>query len=225
MRERFTAFRDRLLHPLAERRPPPREPGGERRPALVAGLGNPTEQYAQSRHNVAVWCLQLLASRHGTRLERDGRLERAEIEVEGHSLHLVWPRAMVNASGPPLAAELRRLGLRSDQLLLIFDDLDLPAGRLRIRPHGGHGGHNGVRSLADALGDGAFARLRIGIDRPYDDGVPVRDPERVAEWVLAPLDAAERALLEQAVARAADAIELAAVEGVDIAMNRFNRRD
>ncbi len=224
MRQRFTAFRDRVLRPQPRQpsQPAAGEPEGARRPELIVGLGNPGGEYGNTRHNVGAWCASLLASRHAVRLQRHGQVDRATIEVRGHALHLARPRAMVNASGLPVAAEARRLGLRSDQLLVVFDDLDLPVGQLRIRPHGGHGGHNGVRSLLDALGDGSFARIRIGIDRPYDDGRPVRDPDRIAGWVLSPPGAEERARLDEAVALAAEAIELAAVEGVDAAMSAFN---
>ncbi len=224
MRQRFAVFRDRLLRPQPRQSSPPAagEPEGARRPSLIVGLGNPGGEYGDTRHNVGAWCVSLLARRHAARLQRHGQVDRATIEVRGHDLHLARPRAMVNASGPPVAAEARRLRLRSEQLLVVFDDLDLPVGQLRIRPHGGHGGHNGVRSLLDALGDNGFARLRIGIDRPYDDGRPVRDPDRIAEWVLSSPGAEERARLDEAVALAAEAIELAAVEGVDAAMSAFN---
>ena len=224
MRQRFSAFRDRVLHSRARQPPRPscEEPEGPRRPALVVGLGNPGGEYGNTRHNVGAWCVSLLARRHDVRLQRHGRVDSATIEVRGRALHLARPHAMVNESGPPVATEARRLRLRTDHLLVIFDDLDLPVGQLRIRPHGGHGGHNGVRSLLESLGGGEFARLRIGIDRPYDRGQPVRDPERVADWVLSPPSPEERARLDDAVALAADAIELAAVEGIDAAMSAFN---
>lgn len=225
MRERFSAFRDRLLHPLSGEEQPasPVERSGMRTPALVLGIGNPGAEYGNTRHNVGAWCIALLARRHGVELERHGRVDRAAVEVEGHTLHLARARAYVNESGPPTAAEASRLGIGPERLLFIYDDIDLPVGRMRIRPHGGHGGHNGVRSLIDALGSDAFARIRVGIDRPYDDGRPVRDPDRIADWVLSEPGPEERALLDEAVARTADAVELAVLQGIDIAMNRFNR--
>ena len=224
MRERFAAFRQRVLHRREARQPPPLPgpPEGPRRPALVVGLGNPGADYGNTRHNVGAWCVNLLARRGGVQLRREGRMDRGTIELAGQPLHLARPRAMVNESGPPVAAEARRLGVRPDQLLVVYDELDLPLGHVRIRPHGGHGGHNGVRSLLDALGSGDFARVRIGIDRPYDAGEPVRDPERVADWVLSPPGPEERSRLDEAIAVVADAIELAMTEGLDIAMNRFN---
>jgi PTH1 family peptidyl-tRNA hydrolase len=225
MRERFASFGDRLLHPLAgkERPASPAERAGVRTPALVLGIGNPGAEYGNTRHNVGAWCIALLARRHGVELERHGRVDRAAVEVEGHTLHLARARAYVNESGPPAAAEANRLGIGPERLLFIYDDIDLSVGRMRIRQRGGHGGHNGVRSLIDALGSDAFARIRVGVDRPYDDGRPVRDPERIADWVLSEPGPAERALLDEAVARTADAVEAAVVHGIDIAMNRFNQ--
>lgn len=224
MRERFAAFRQRVLHPREAQQPPPLpdRTEGPRRPALVVGLGNPGADYGNTRHNVGAWCVNLLARRGGVQLRREGRVDRGTIELAGQQLHLARPRAMVNESGPPVAAEARRLGLRPDQLLVVYDDLDLSVGQVRMRPHGGHGGHNGVRSLLDALGSGDFARARIGIDRPYDAGEPVRDPDRVASWVLSPPGPDDRRRLDEAIAIVADAIEVALTEGFDIAMNRFN---
>lgn len=226
MRQRFAAFRQRVLRPLTGRAAAPaaEQRQGPQRPALIVGLGNPGAAYGETRHNVGAWCVALLARRRGVRLERAGRVDRASIEVEGRTVHLARPRAMVNESGPPVAAEVLRLGLHLDQLLVIYDEIDLPLGQLRIRSRGGHGGHNGIRSLIDALGGDDFARVRIGVDRPYDAGEPVRDPERVADWVLSAPTMAERERLDETVAMVADAIELAAVEGIDIAMNRFNPR-
>ena len=225
MRQRFSAFRNRVLRPgMREQPAPPAEEqaGGPARPALVVGLGNPGSEYGNTRHNVGAWCVNLLARRHGAQLTRHGTVDAAAIAVDGRALQLARPRVQMNECGPPVAAEARRLRLTTPQLLIVYDDIDLPAGQVRIRPHGGHGGHNGVRSLLDALGDGDFARVRIGIDRPYDGGEPVRDPDRVADWVLSAPAAEERARLDRAVALAADAVELAATEGVDLAMNRFN---
>ena len=149
-------------------------------------------------------------------------METATVEVEGRTVYLARPRAYVNESGPPIAAELRRLNLDARQLLVVYDDIDLPVGQLRIRGQGGHGGYNGMKSLLGAVGGGEFARVRIGIDRPYDDGKPVREPDRVAEWVLAPPSNREREAIERTIEVAADAIVLAIGSGVEQAMSRFN---
>ena len=224
VRTRFASFRNRLARrPAApDAAEAERDEGGPPRPRLVVGLGNPDAEYRGTRHNVGVWCVELLASRHGQQLARGRKAWTATIDVDGRRLHLARPRAYVNQSGGPVAAELARLKLRRQDLLVIYDELDLPLGQLRIRPHGGHGGHNGMRSLIGALGEGDFPRIRIGIDRPYDHGVPVRDPDRVADWVLSQPNRSDREALEIAVAAAADAVELALREGIEIAMNRLN---
>ena len=229
LRRRFSNFRERLARPRrpegagdAEPAEATEPPAGPVRPRLVVGLGNPDSEYRGNRHNVGAWCVELLAKRRGTKLKRERRAWSATVDLDGRALHLAWPCAYVNESGRPVASELARLGLRRQELLVIYDELDLPLGQLRIRPHGGHGGHNGMRSLLDALGGGDFPRIRVGIDRPYDDGKPVRDPERVAAWVLSNPPPREREALDAAVARAADAVELAALEGIEVAMTRLN---
>jgi PTH1 family peptidyl-tRNA hydrolase len=191
------------------------------RPVLVVGFGNPGNEYASTRHNVGVWCVRALGRRYHAQFERRGKLEAATVEIEGRTVHIARPRSYVNESGPPIAAELRRLKLEPSQLLAIYDDLDQPVGQVRIRLSGGHGGHNGMRSLIGVVGN-EFPRIRVGIDRPYDDGRPVREPDRIAEWVLAAPSKVERERLEAAVEAAADAVVLAVTEGVELAMNRFN---
>jgi len=224
MRQRFDSFREAVRRRPAL--PPPDGEFGEgdglQRPAFVVGLGNPGEKYASTRHNVGAWCIRALLKRHGGQLSREGRMEVATVTIEGRRVVLGRPRSYMNESGPPVAAELRRLKLHPRQLLVIYDELDLPVARVRMRASGGHGGNNGMRSLIGAIGSQEFARIRIGIDRPYDDGQPVRDPDRVAAWVLSRPTGEDRARLEAAVERAADAIEDAVREGVEVAMNRVN---
>ena len=238
---RFTAFRDRLGAPPARQdeatsNDASDDPAESLRPRLIVGLGNPGPEYEGTRHNVGMWTIQQLAERHGATLARDKRVWRATIEVGGRPLHLAAPRSWYNESGPAVASELRRLRLARTQLLVIHDDIDMARARVRMRPHGGHGGNNGMRSILDALGGGDFPRIRIGIDRPYDPdpddpdgalsrGRPVRDPDRVADWVLSGPNREERASLDAAIADVADAVELAAREGIDAAMNRLNRRE
>ena len=109
-----------------------------------------------------------------------------------------------------------------DALLVVYDEIDLPLARVRMRPQGGHGGNNGMRSIIGSLGGGDFPRIRIGIDRPYDDGKPVRDPDRVADWVLGKPGREEREAIEAAVEAAADAVELAVRESVEAAMRSLH---
>jgi PTH1 family peptidyl-tRNA hydrolase len=150
-------------------------------------------------------------------------MEVARVTIEGRTVHIGRVlSSYYNDSGGPIQGELRRLGLTPWQLLVVYDELDLPVAQIRIRAFGGHGGNNGMRSIIAALGSQDFARIRVGIDRPYDDGTPVRDPDRIAGWVLSAPPREEREQLEAAVARAADAIEVAVAGGIESAMSRFN---
>jgi PTH1 family peptidyl-tRNA hydrolase len=228
VRGRFSEFRDASVPraPAVREEPPTDHASGEIvRPVLVMGLGNPDREYASTRHNVGAWCVQLLARRHHVVLQRQGRVDRAEIAVDGHRIAIARPRSYMNESGPPVAAEVRRLRIDPSQLVVIYDELDLPVGRTRMRLQGGHGGNNGMRSLIAALGTTEFPRIRIGIDRPYDDGRPVRDPDRVADWVLTPPSAGDRQALEAAVEAVAEAVEDAAREGLEAAMSALNARE
>ena len=193
------------------------------RPLVVFGLGNPDDRYEQTRHNVGAWCIALLARRHRVELKREGRVNVARIEVEGRPLFIARPRSYMNESGPPIAQEARRLHAVPQQVMVIYDELDLPVGQTRMRLQGSSGGNNGMKSIIGALGSQEFARVRIGIDRPYDHGAPVRDPERIAAWVLSRPSPEHRAALEAAVERAADAVEAAAREGYSVAMQRMNQ--
>jgi PTH1 family peptidyl-tRNA hydrolase len=226
MRARFTAFRDRLRRVPATDETLELAAEGDaspRRPALVCGLGNTGARYGNTRHNVGAWTVNLLARRYGRQLERHGRIDGTTIDSEGGRFHVARSRSMYNDCGPPIAAEVRRLRLRPEQLLVVYDDIDLPLEAIRVRQRGSHGGNNGMRSIIAALGSSDFPRIRIGIDRPYDGGAPVRDPERVAGWVLSNPPPDERRRLDETVALVADAVELAAREGVERAMNRYNR--
>lgn len=194
----------------------------ERRPLLVVGLGNPGSEYAATRHNVGAWCIASLARKYRVELKRQGRVDSAAISIEGRRLTLARPRSYMNESGGPVAQEARRVHAAPSQVLVIYDELDLPVGRTRMRLQGSSGGNNGMKSLISALGSDQFARIRVGIDRPYDAGVPVRDPDRVAKWVLSRPSAADQALLDAAVARVVAAIEVAVIEGYDAGMRAVN---
>ena len=222
---RFTGFRGARKRPANEalEEPARLEPAFDGRPLLVVGLGNPGGEYGNTRHNIGVRVINLLAKRHGTQLKTHGKIDRATVTVDGREVTLARPRAFMNVSGPPVAAELRRLQLQPEALLVVYDDLDLPVGRLRLRQTGSAGGNNGMKSLIASVGTKDFGRARIGIDRPYENGKGVRDPDRIAEWVLSAPNPDDRRLLEDAITRAADAIELALQRGLEVAMGEYNR--
>lgn len=191
---------------------------------LIVGLGNPGREYAHSRHNVGYWCLNRLARRQGIAFTKRGRLATVgEGRLLDRPVVLAKPRTFVNLSGRAVSHLLQRYRLSPQHLLVVCDDLDLPAGRVRLRPRGTHGGHRGVRSIVEAIGSEDFPRIRIGIGRPEVDGEPTWEPEAVAAYVLAPMTAEERRVLDEAAATAGEAILCLLTEGVEEAMNRYNR--
>ena len=185
---------------------------------LIVGLGNPDRPYRRTRHNVGWDVIDRMARRWGvTGDQEDGWARVGSTKVGRHGILLAKPQTYVNRSGVAVADLLRRHRVKIEGLLVIADDLDLPLGRLRLRGGGSHGGHNGLRSIIEALGRDDFPRLRVGIGRP-PSGV---DP---AEFVLTPFRDDEDAPMQAALDRAADAVETLLREGLQVAMNRFNTR-
>jgi PTH1 family peptidyl-tRNA hydrolase len=187
------------------------------------GLGNPGPAYAHNRHNVGYWVVNRLARQHSINLKARRLAALGEGSIEGKEVLLVKPRTFVNASGHAVASALRHGKVPPERLLVLYDELDLPAGRLRIKAKGGHGGHNGLRSVVSAVGSSDFPRMRIGIGRPNLDGEPTWDPDVVAVWVLSDPSPEEAQTLHEAVGRAAEAVEVALKDGVETAMNRYNK--
>ena len=226
---RFAQFRPRASRPQDEGIIASAEPtppiDGPVRPLLVVGLGNPDRDYGQTRHNVGMWCVGVLAQRHHVELSRKDRVDTARVPIEGgEAVNIAISRTFYNDAGAGIVAELKRLGGTPAQMLIVYDDLDLPVGRTRMRLQGSSGGNNGLKSIIAALGGATdFPRIRVGIDRPYDGTIPVRDPERIAKWVLARPSAQQRAILDAAVDRVADAVEESARVGFEVAMNSLNR--
>jgi len=196
--------------------------GGYHRPVMkvLGGLGNPGDRYRLTRHNVGFRVVDLLADRWGLTGQgrvRDGaaRLEHQLPDPVG-SVLLVKPMRYMNASGAPLRAAMRQTNADpATDLLVVYDDADLPLGRIRIRGGGSAGGHNGIRDVIRALGTDEFPRLRVGIGRGGD----------TVDHVLSTFRPDERDLATEAIATAADAAELWLREGTESAMNAFNGVD
>lgn len=184
---------------------------------LIAGLGNPGKRYAKTRHNIGFMVLDEIARRLGSRGWRDERLASiCDVSLGSASLLLVKPQTFMNLSGHAVVAYASRAKAAPENILVIGDDLDLPLGRLRLRPDGRPGGHNGLRSIASELQTESFARLRVGIGRPAEE-----DP---IDYVLAPFSEAEAVHLP-AIVSAACEMAVGTVElGLIVAMNRFNGR-
>jgi PTH1 family peptidyl-tRNA hydrolase len=184
---------------------------------LVVGLGNPGRTYDGTRHNVGFAVMDALAGRH--RLEWESApADAALAKWRNAGALLAKPLTFMNASGGAIGELLRFYKINSVDCLVVVDDANLELGRLRARASGSAGGHNGLKSVIATLGTGEFARLRIGVGR----GDGRRD---LADHVLAAFDPNERSSVAEAVGRAADAVELFVVEGIEPVMNAFNRKE
>jgi PTH1 family peptidyl-tRNA hydrolase len=191
---------------------------------LVVGLGNPGPDYSGTRHNLGFKVVNELARRASVQPRAaGGNLVAGVGDLAGEAVALVKPLTYVNESGPAVARAQRESGCPSEHTIVVYDDLDLASGALRIRLGGGHGGHNGLKSIV-AHADPEFVRVRIGIGRPVVDGKPTRDPKHISAWVLGKPSASEARDIDETVKLAADAVETVIREGVEIAGNQFNRR-
>jgi len=185
---------------------------------MIVGLGNPGREYAGSRHNIGFRVVEALARAHGLAFARRRGMHAivAEGMACGSRVILVKPQRYMNLSGKVVGSQSRLFRMQPERTLVVYDDLDLPLGRLRLRPDGSSGGHRGMLSIIEALGTQAFPRLRVGIDRPPGK----MDP---AEYVLLPFDAQDQPLVAEAVQTAVAAIECWLKGGMVEAMERFNR--
>jgi PTH1 family peptidyl-tRNA hydrolase len=183
---------------------------------LVAGLGNPGREYADTRHNVGFMVADELARRHGASFRSKFSGEVADLRLDGR-VALLKPQTFMNESGRSVSAAVRFFKVPPEALLVVHDEVDLEPGRLQARLGGGLAGHNGLRSVAQHLRTGDFLRLRVGVGRPERG-----DRRPVADFVLSPF--APDLDVESLVARAADAVELVATEGLEAAQQRFNER-
>ncbi|RME71932.1 MAG: aminoacyl-tRNA hydrolase [Chloroflexi bacterium] len=184
---------------------------------LVVGLGNPGPKYEATRHNAGWHVLDLLVRRYpGLRFDKkQSKALIARGDIAGVPVLLVKPQTFMNLSGEAVGPLARFYKVPADRVLVIFDDIDLPAGALRLRPKGGAGGHKGMRSLIQHLGTEEFPRIRLGIGRPAG-----RMP--VEAYVLQKFSPDEWEMMQITYQRAADAVEAVLTEGIDRAMNRFN---
>jgi peptidyl-tRNA hydrolase, PTH1 family len=184
---------------------------------VVVGLGNPGQEYAATRHNLGFRVVDELLRRAGARARHGaGDYELASARLAGNPVLLVKPTTYVNRSGRALIQLAGRYSFTIAEVVAIVDDVSLPFGKLRLRPGGSAGGHNGLRSLHELLGTDGYARLRIGVGMPPEGA-------DLADFVLEPLGGEAWSGLESAVAGAVEAVELACRQGVPVAMNAFNR--
>ncbi|MBF6091315.1 aminoacyl-tRNA hydrolase [Nocardia cyriacigeorgica] len=186
-------------------------------PALVVGLGNPGPEYERTRHNVGFLVADVLAERVGGRfsVHKKSGADLLTARLDGRQVLIAKPRSFMNLSGRPVAALARFFSVLATEVIVVHDELDLPFGAIRLKRGGGEGGHNGLRSVSQALTTKDYLRTRIGIGRP-----PGRqDP---ADYVLKPFSAPERKEVPVLVEQAADAVELLLRVGLETAQNQLH---
>ncbi|MCL6473144.1 MAG: aminoacyl-tRNA hydrolase [Firmicutes bacterium] len=186
---------------------------------LVVGLGNPGAEYESTRHNVGFMVIEHIAQAHRVKLGTKSHAARwGQGELAGKTVILAEPMTYMNESGVAVKSLLKDKGIPVDHLIVVYDDLDLEPGRIRVRANGGSGGHKGIKSIISQIGTEQFIRVRVGIGRP-----PGRqDP---ADYVLSPFTKNQREEINFAIAKASDAVEYIIANGVTLAMNEFNRKD
>ncbi len=216
------SFLDRLRGQRPDDEGEVREPPRIR---LIIGIGNPGNEYAATRRNVGFWLANRLARRHGMEFKtKTGSYLLAEGTIAGHPIAIAKPRTFVNGSGEAVVHLIRRLKLDdAREMLVVCDHLDLPTGKVRLKRKGGGGGQKGISDIIAKTQSDEFPRVRIGIGRPVVAGEASWAPEDVADWVLSDPTPDEREKLDAAVERAIAAVECAIGEGVNEAMNLYNR--
>ena len=183
---------------------------------LIVGLGNPGTRYSSTRHNVGFRFIDLLAKRSDIRLnDRRAKAVMGQGRIAGHDVVLAKPRTFMNNSGEGIEYLIARFGGPPSSLLVVYDEMALPVGRIRLRSSGSHAGHNGIRSIIAAVHTEEFPRLRIGVGQPPQGGESIRH-------VLGKFSKTEEPLIAQAVQDAAGAVQCMLEENIDIAMNRYN---
>lgn len=189
---------------------------------LIVGLGNPGRVYARNRHNVGFRCLNHYARLHSIRFDRKQCRARVGTgEVGGERVLLARPMTFVNLSGTTVTRLVRKHDIHLSDLLIVYDDLDLPIGKIRLRQSGGSGGHRGMNSLISALGSDDFPRIRVGIGRPQMERQSVGE-DAIINHVLGGFSPQEEKLIEPAVVTVSEVIDCFLTQGIEAAMNKFN---
>jgi len=189
---------------------------------LIIGLGNPGRLYANNRHNVGFMCLNHFARTQGIRFDKkQGQARIGSGEVAGSQVVLAKPQTYMNLSGQSVSRLVKRFNINLSDLLVIYDDLDLPLGKIRIRRGGSSGGHKGIGSIITELGSQDFHRLRVGISRPVEDAGGISEFDIIA-YVLSDFTAEEKQVVTQVVPRVSEAILCLLSEGLATAMNKYN---
>ncbi|HIT53381.1 MAG TPA: aminoacyl-tRNA hydrolase [Candidatus Fimivicinus intestinavium] len=184
---------------------------------LIAGLGNPGPKYEYTRHNAGFLCVDLLAQQLGVKIDRiKFKSVTAAAQVEGHSCLLMKPQTFMNNSGEAIRDAAHFYKIPPERIIILFDDISLPPGRLRIRRKGSDGGHNGIKSILYHLNSDQFPRVKLGVGaKPHPD-------YDLADWVLSSFRKEELPLMKEAMEKACEAVRLIVQGQTDRAMNLYN---
>ncbi len=191
---------------------------------LIVGLGNPGRTYAHNRHNIGFRCINYLAKQYSIAVKRNRcQAQIGEGKIAGVEVLLAKPKTYVNESGKAVIQLLRKYNIASEDLLVIYDDLDLPLGKIRIRQGGSAGGHKGIKSIISVLDSQDFSRIKVGIGRPIGEaGAPLNDEDAIVGYVLSDFTSQEVKLIKPAIITVAEAISCILTDGMIAAMNKFN---
>jgi len=191
---------------------------------LIVGLGNPGRGYASSLHNLGFMCVNHFARTHSILFDKkQGKARTGSGEVAGNKVVVARPQTYMNQSGQAVSRLVRKFNISLDDLLIIYDDLDLPLGKIRIRPGGAAAGHKGVESIITELGSQDFPRIRVGIGRPIitTDSTGITDAD-IVTYLLSDLPPEEKRVITNVLPRVSEAILCILSEGLMVAMNKYN---
>ena len=188
---------------------------------LIVGLGNPGQEYSTNRHNIGFLCINHIAKSH--RIELDKKQGKARVgtgNIAGNQVVLAKPQTYMNLSGESVIPLMQRYLVKKEDLIVIHDDLDLPLGKIRIRPDSSAAGHNGIKSIIASLGTQNFIRIRVGISRPQNtDDAKL---ESVRDYVLGDFTDADKPVIEETIKRVGEAVVALITTGLQTAMNKYN---
>ena len=192
---------------------------------LIVGLGNPGPEYAATRHNVGFWFVDLLAKEHGGTFSRERKLqgEAAEIAIDGRRIRLLKPTTYMNLSGQSVGAAVNYYKIPTEHVLVAYDELDLPPGRMQLKFDGSSAGHNGISSVIEHIGPN-FWRLRFGVGHPRDGEQAQGGRKNVIDHVLKRASGNDETLLRDNLREAADALPVMLEHGAERAKNRLHTR-
>ena len=190
---------------------------------LIIGLGNPGKEYAHNRHNVGFRCINYLAKIHSIAVKQHQCQSQIGVgEIAGKKVVLAKPKTYMNNSGNAVGRLVQKYGISIEDIIVIYDDMDLPIGKVRLRQVGRSAGHKGIKSIISALRSEEFLRIRLGIGRPPGEQDSSSKEDIVINYVLSDFTPEEDGVIKPVIAKASDAVECILREGLLSAMNKFN---